>query len=89
MLRFLVDDTDRASYATLLRRALTPAGAFVIGTFAPDGPTHCSGLPARRYAPTDLGALLGDVDVVAERREVHRTPGGAEQPFTWLAGRLR
>jgi len=89
VLHFLVDDTDRAGYATQLRRALNPGGGFVIGTFAPDGPAHCSGLPVRRYAPADLGALLGDVDVVAERREVHRTPGGAEQPFTWVAGRLR
>ena len=89
VLHFLVDDGDRASYAALLRQALHPGGAVVIGTFAPDGPTHCSGLPVRRYAPADLGELLGEVDVVAERREVHRTPGGADQPFTWVAGRLR
>jgi trans-aconitate methyltransferase len=89
VLHFLVDAGDRASYVALLRQALRRGGAFVIGTFADDGPTHCSGLAVRRYAATDLADLLGDVTVVEERREVHRTPGGAAQPFTWLAGRVR
>jgi len=89
VLHFLVDDHDRATYATLLRTALQPGGAFVIGTFAADGPTHCSGLPVRRYAPAELVDLLGEVDVIEQRREVHHTPGGADQPFTWIAGRRR
>jgi trans-aconitate methyltransferase len=89
VLHFLVDAGDRARYVALLRQALRRGGAFVIGTFADDGPTHCSGLAVRRYAATDLADLLGDVTVVEERREVHRTPGGAAQPFTWLAGRVR
>src|SRR5262245_11653492 len=89
VLHFLVDAGDRDAYVALLRRALRPGGAFVIGTFAEDGPTHCSGLPVRRYAAPDLADLLGDVTVVSRRREVHHTPGGAAQPFTWLAGTLR
>lgn len=89
VLHFLVDDGDRATYASRLRRSLVPGGSFVIGTFAADGPTQCSGLPVLRYSPADLVALLGDVEVVEQRREVHRTPGGASQPFTWVAGRLR
>ena len=89
VLHFLVDDGDRATYASQLRRTLVPGGSFVIGAFAADGPTRCSGLPVRRYSPADLVALLGDVEVVEQRRDVHRTPGGAAQPFTWVAGRLR
>jgi SAM-dependent methyltransferase len=91
MLHFLVDDADRTTYATVLGRALLPGGGFVIGTFAEDGPTECSGLPVRRYAPEDLDALValaGDVEITARRRHVHRTPGGADQPFNWIAGRL-
>lgn len=88
VLHFMVDDAHRDRYVALLRRTLGPGGAFVIGTFAEDGPTDCSGLPVRRYSQDDLVALLGDVEVVARRREVHRTPGDADQPFTWLAGRL-
>ena len=88
VLHFLVDDEDRAAYVALLRQALRPGGAFVIGTFADDAPTQCSGLPVHRYAPADLADLLGDVTVVEARREVHHTPGGGAQPFTWLAGKL-
>src|SRR4029453_9516489 len=61
VLHFLVEDEDRAAYVALMRQALRPGGAFVIGTFADDGPTHCSGLPVRRYPPADLADVLGDV----------------------------
>ena len=69
-------------------------GAFVIGTFAEDGPTHCSALPVRRYAAGDLeepwnwSEYASDVEIVDQRRTVHRTPGSADQPFNWIAGRL-
>ena len=89
MLHFLRDDDDRLAYVRQLRQALEPGGAFVIGTFAEDGPTHCSGLEIRRHAPQDLVDLLGDVEIVDSRRHVHRTPSGADQPFNWIAGRLR
>jgi len=89
VLHFLVDDHDRATYASLLRSALEPGGAFVIGTFAEDGPTDCSALPVRRYSARDLVEFLGNIDLVEQRREVHRTPNGTDQPFNWIAGRLR
>jgi SAM-dependent methyltransferase len=92
VLHFLTDGDDRTAYVELMRRSLAPGGAFVIGTFATDGPTHCSGLPVHRYDSDALVELLGGldaVDIVASRREVHHTPGDAEQPFTWIAGRLR
>lgn len=89
VLHFLRDDHDRAAYARQLRRALEPSGAVIIGTFAEDGPTHCSGLEVRRHTPQDLVDLLGDIEIVDARRHVHHTPGGGEQPFNWIAGRLR
>jgi trans-aconitate methyltransferase len=88
VLHFLVDDEDRSRYVTTLRKAVSPGGHVIIGTFAEDGPTECSALPVRRQSASDLQELLGDIEVVAERREVHRTPSGAAQPFNWLAGRL-
>jgi hypothetical protein len=75
-------------YRTVLSRALPVGGAFVAATFAPEGPERCSGLPVTRYSAEDLGKMLGPgFDVVYQRREVHLTPGGAEQPFTWVAAR--
>lgn len=87
---FLTDDDDRDRYRVVLREALLPGGAVIIATFAPDGPTHCSGLPVCRYGPADLAAVLGDgFEVEATLREEHTTPTGAVQPFTWLAARAR
>lgn len=89
VLHFLIEDDARASYRDALRQALAPDGAFVIGTFAEDGPTQCSALPVRRHSPSDLAELLGDVEIVEQRRHIHHTPGDADQPFNWIAGRLR
>ena len=89
---FFTDPADRATYLENLDRALQPGGSFVIGTFAPDGPDRCSGLPVRRYDRTALGdevlAALPAAAVRAWRDESHLTPLGATQPFSWIAGTL-
>lgn len=87
---FLVEPDDRARYRATLEAAVAAHGAVVIGTFAADGPPHCSGLPVARYAPDELAAELGPAFApLASRREEHATPGGAVQPFTWLVARRR
>lgn len=89
VLHFLLTDYERARYAETVRKVVAIGGAVVIGTFAEDGPTECSALPVRRNSAGELRSLLGDIEVVEERREVHHTPSGATQPFNWLAARLR
>ena len=64
-----------------------PDGALVMATFAADGPETCSGLPVARYSAGDLEALLDGFTVLDSRREEHLTPGGAIQPFTWIAAK--
>jgi hypothetical protein len=87
---FLTDPDDRAAYLKVLRAGLEPGGAIVMATFAEDGPEYCSGLPVSRYSVDELAAIIGsDLDVVKSLKEVHTTPTGAGQSFTWLAGRLR
>jgi trans-aconitate methyltransferase len=81
---FLTEPADRDAYRSVLREALEPPGHVVIGTFAADGPTHCSGLPVARYAPAELAAQFPGMRTVEERRVEHRTPAGVTQPFTWL-----
>jgi trans-aconitate methyltransferase len=81
---FLTEPADRDAYRSVLREALEPHGHVVIGTFAADGPTHCSGLPVARYGPAELAAQFPGTRVVEERRAEHVTPGGVTQPFTWL-----
>jgi SAM-dependent methyltransferase len=85
---FLVDADDREQYCRVLRAAVRPGGSVIVATFAEDGPDTCSGLPVVRYdvdALTD--ALGGGLETVSSRRQLHRTPGGGQQPFTWLLAR--
>ncbi|MEO8328666.1 MAG: rhodanese-like domain-containing protein [Candidatus Nanopelagicales bacterium] len=83
---FLVEEDDRRRYRKLLVDGLAADGLLAVGTFAKDGPTHCSGLPVARYDHDELlDALGGGFDVLAKRHEEHRTPTGGVQPFTWLA----
>ena len=85
---FLVTPADRERYLQVLRAAVLPGAAVILGTFAADGPESCSGLPVARYAPDKLAGILGgSFRVIASRRERHTTPTGAVQPFTWLSAR--
>ena len=89
MFHFLVDSSARDSYLAQLRLALRHGGTVIMGTFAPDGPEYCSGLPAARYSGDELVKALGPgLEVVEELREEHLTPAGVTQPFTWLAARF-
>ncbi len=85
-LHFLVDEDERAAYLATLQRAV-PDGAVIVATFATDGPEQCSGLPVRRYSADELLGLLDGFELVEARRQVHTTPWGAEQAFTWVAAR--
>jgi SAM-dependent methyltransferase len=86
---FLTDPADRRRYLGVLADSVAAGGAVIIGTFAADGPQSCSGLPVARYSPADLCQELGPLfQPLACKREVHVTPTGVLQPFTWVAGRL-
>ncbi len=55
---FLVEAADRERYVALAAESVAPGGALVLGTFAADGPTRCSGLPTARYDPNELAGLF-------------------------------
>lgn len=79
---FLTDSADQAGYAAALRKALGPGGVAIIGTFAPDGPERCSGLPVVRHDGASIDAILGgEFELLFERLHGHRTPTGAVQKF--------
>ena len=87
---FWVAPEQKEAYRRALDSALGPGpgGSIVIGTFAPDGPDSCSGLPVARYSEEELAGALGDAFTVSSsRREVHLTPAGSSQPFTWIMAR--
>ncbi len=87
---FLIDAADQAAYATVLTRALRPGGYAIIGTFGPDGPEKCSGLPIVRHDADSIGKLLGDgFELVDSRRHQHKTPWDSVQMFQFSTFRKR
>jgi SAM-dependent methyltransferase len=79
---FLTDPGDRAAYIACLDKAIKPGGSVIIGTFAPDGPEKCSGLPVHRYDDAGLAEVLGSgFELLQTRRHEHATPWGAIQRF--------
>jgi SAM-dependent methyltransferase len=90
VLHFLTEVADRARYVELAADTVTEGGALVIGGFAPDGPSHCSGLPtARRSAEQLAGEFAPRFTLEHAETEAHHTPGGAVQQFTWVRLRRR
>jgi trans-aconitate methyltransferase len=79
---FLTAAEDQQAYVRVLHKALKHGGRAVIGTFAPDGPEKCSGLPIERYDADTLQSVLGQqFQLTATRRHEHATPWGAVQKF--------
>ena len=81
-LHFLTDPKDRAAYVERVLKSVRFGGHVIVGTFAPDGPERCSGLPVVRHDAASLGELLGSSFALADtRRHDHQTPSGAIQKF--------
>jgi len=79
---FLMEPHDRAAYAERLREAVRLGGHVIIGTFAPDGPERCSGLPVMRHDAVSLGETFGrSFELMESRRHDHQTPLGGIQRF--------
>jgi SAM-dependent methyltransferase len=81
---------DVDTYRSLLDRALAPQGVVILATFAREGPEQCSGLAVERYGVDELADALGaSFEVATSAKEIHRTPNGTEQAFTWVGARRR
>jgi ubiquinone/menaquinone biosynthesis C-methylase UbiE len=87
---FLTEATQRAAYVRQVARAVRVGGHVIIGTFALEGPTRCSGLEVMRYDAEKLHEQLGSrFELLQHLEEVHRTPAGREQQFVWCLCRVR
>jgi len=86
---FLTDAGDRARYVARVREAVQPGGFVIVASFAPEGPTRCSGLEVVRYSPETMHAQFGErfrlLDTV---REDHHTPSGVTQAFLYCLCRV-
>ena len=81
----MITDQDRDAYLKALESAKVPGRTTsIFATFASYGPRQCSGLPVARYSAAELVSAIGDSwQPVDDGRELHTTPTGVTQPFTW------
>ena len=82
---FLTAAAQQQAYVRTASRLVAPGGAVVLGAFAADGPTECSGLATARQEPEDLRRLFG-ASFTLEHAEhaIHQTPWKTQQNFSWV-----
>jgi 2-polyprenyl-3-methyl-5-hydroxy-6-metoxy-1,4-benzoquinol methylase len=87
---FMKSVEDKAAYLSAIAQAIRPGGIAIIGTFAEDGPTQCSGLDVSRYSPIQLANEFEEFFALeSTESEEHVTPWGAVQHFTWVTLRRK
>jgi SAM-dependent methyltransferase len=81
---FLTDPKDRAGYVRQVAHAVKPGGHVIVAMFGPEGPTKCSGLDVVRYGPESLHGEFGaSFRLIRHLTELHKTPAGSIQQFTY------
>ena len=81
---FLTNADDRQRYVEAVRHSVKEGGHVIVATFAPDGPTQCSGLEIVRYSEESLHNEFGrGFEIVDSARETHHTPFGTAQKFVY------
>jgi len=85
---FLTESGDRQKYVELAKRTVPLGGHVVIATFGLEGPPRCSGLDVCRYDAFSLAREFGaGFSLVRSADEMHRTPWGSTQVFTYAVFR--
>ncbi|MEO5843051.1 MAG: methyltransferase domain-containing protein [Acidimicrobiales bacterium] len=85
---FLTPPADQLAHVARATATVQPHGHLVLATFAPNGPTECSGLRVARHSVDSLQALFGATfDVVDSFEADHQTPSGGHQQFTYCTFR--
>lgn len=81
---FLTDEQERRKYISKLKRSVSQNGYIVMGTFLPEAPPKCSGLPVERYDVDKMVSTLGEgFRLLDSLKELHVTPGGVEQMYLY------
>jgi len=84
LFHFLTVLKQQRIYRDTLLKALKPRGHLIIGTFAPEAPPKCSGLPVQRYNQEQLeNTLGGEFELKRHHKELHITLGGVEQMYLY------
>lgn len=87
---FLTAGEEIGRYVQAIKESVVPNGYLVIGTFAKDGPTKCSGLPITQYSEEDLvGKFASDFDKITCLPTQHFTPFDTIQNFVFFMFRKK
>jgi SAM-dependent methyltransferase len=82
---FLTNDAQQSTYIRTATQSVVTGGHLIIGTFALDGPTMCSGLPVQQYDALSLAAQFEEgFSLVHWALDDHVTPAGGQQRFTFV-----
>jgi 2-polyprenyl-3-methyl-5-hydroxy-6-metoxy-1,4-benzoquinol methylase len=84
VLHFLRRGDEQVRYAKALERSVRPDGLAIIATFAVGGPTRCSGQETVQYDADRIQGLLPSCHLLREEEEIHHTPSGVDQLFTYF-----
>ena len=85
VLHFLLDHGQRQMYRETLMEGTEPGSWALIGSFSPDGPIMCAGLPVRRTSADELADFLGvQWRVVDTEDHEHIRPDGDTQAYVWI-----
>jgi ubiquinone/menaquinone biosynthesis C-methylase UbiE len=85
---FLTNEKEIEQYVRAAASSSALGGCLVIGTFSPDGPSTCSGLEIKRYSDQQLTEQFAPFfEKIRCSEEVHQTPTGKLQKFTFCAFR--
>lgn len=81
---FLTAPEHRQRYVERVLQALKPGGFAIVGTFGPQGPLQCSGLPVARYSSSELHDQFGaPFQLLDHSTSLHTTPWGSTQQFVY------
>jgi SAM-dependent methyltransferase len=82
---FFTAAAQQQAYVRTATRLVAPGGAVILGSFAADGPTECSGLATARHEPEDLARLFGESFTLEHAEHaMHQTPWKTHQNFSWV-----
>ncbi|MEY4323468.1 MAG: Ribosomal small subunit methyltransferase [Actinomycetota bacterium] len=80
---FLTTSEEQKQYKESLLRNTSTHANFVLATFAPEGPTACSGLTITRWSADEIAAFFApEFSLVFSDEREHTTPWGGSQLFT-------
>ncbi len=84
VLHFLLEETQRRVYLSLLKKAVKKGGYVIIAAFSLKGAKKCTGLVVRNYDHNMLAEFLGDDFILLDYFDhTYLAPSGVAKPYVY------